>query len=729
VNVAGVSAWSNATTYGPGDLVTNGGTTYWAIIGSLNQAPPNATYWYPLPGALLEIPTPFTGTDLPNWSQSGRTITLTHEAHPPQELTYQALTHWSLIPVVTVPAITPPTGVTLTLGAAGIPIIANTVANPTVVQTGVAHGLTTGQSVVIAGNTGSTPSINGTLVATVVDPTHFSVPVNVTVGGTGGTATPTTPIAGGLTYAYVVTTAAFDSYEESNPSGVVINAGCTAPTQAAPHIIKWTAVVGAAEYYVYCDPYANGTFGLVGKATGAAAAQFNYSGTPPPNFTQTPPIPRSLFASTTNYPKASATYQQRRFFGYSITTPDRIDGSQTGFPSNFGISSPIQDDDALTFRLAASQHNPVRHLVGLKSLIVLTDGGEWLVGAPNVPLTPSSINANQETFAGCSLVRPVAVGNSILYVQARGAILRDVRFDFQVEGLAGRDLTIYSSHLVDGHTLTHLTYAQTPESIVWMVRDDGVLLGCTYVREQDAWGRGVDMVAWHRHDTNGFFWDVCALPELTGDTVYLIVRRTIGGLTVRYLEKLERRTILTFNTDAFFVDAGLTYNGAPVTNVTGLDHLNGQVVAVLADGVVVNDGDPAGANAANFTVAGGTLPVALAVAASVIHAGLPIRFADFETLDLDVGASGVRDKQKRVSAINLLIDTSIPTFLAGPDATQLIPYAPPPYSPTTAGVAQTGQIEINLTSSFNKYGRVFIRHTDPLPLAILAAIPQVNLGG
>lgn len=656
VTIAAPSAWSAIVTYVPGDLVVQGGVNYWAVIGSLNQVPPNATFWYALTGSTLEISHPF-GVDPFYWSQSGRTLTLTHEAHAPVELTYVSLTRWQLVPVTTAPIIPVPTGLVLVPGGAGT-----------------------------------------------------------------------------RRYAYVVTAGLAETYEESNPSGQVINLTCAVPTPDAPHVLTWTPVAGAAEYYVYSDPYFNGTYGFLGTATGAAT--FKDVGFVP-DFTVTPPIPRPLFASVNNYPKVSATHKQRRFFAFTNTMPDGIWASRVGFPSNYGISSPLQADDALTFRIAGGNHHPVRHLVGLKSLVVLTDAGEWSVhGSSDGVLAPNSINPDQETYTGVSLVvPPVVVGNSIIYVQARGAIVRDLRFDNQVDGLGGRDLTVFSSHLVDDFTIVDMDYAQAPHSIIWCVRSDGTLLGMTYLRvgagqygqaptgETEVWG-------WHRHDTSaaGKFEQVCVVPETGEDAVYVIVKRTIGGGTVRYIERFARRTLASMlNSDVFFVDAGLSYSGAPVTNIAGLDHLNGQVVAVVGDGVVLYNGDPAGALAANFTVTGGTLPVALTVACSDIHAGLAIQYPEIELLDLDAPQTDVRDKQKRVNAVNVLVDTSSRSFWAGPDTAHLRQYVPPTYDPAAA--TYTGQVELALTSAFNRYGRVFFRQTDPLPLTILAVIPHGELGG
>lgn len=541
--------------------------------------------------------------------------------------------------------------------------------------------------------------------------TATPAPVGLVVTPGGG--------AGALTIAYVVTAANEDTYEESVASGVVSNASVLSPTPTAPDLLAWTAVPNAAEYYVYMDPAGNGIFGFIGTASSNA---FRNTGIVP-DFTTTPPQARVLFASADNYPDRSGNFQQRRLFGFTNNAPDGIFASRTGFPRNFGISQPLQDDDAVTFRIAGNNHNPVKHLLSLKNLIVATGGGAWIInaGATPVPLTPSSINADQDTYTGFGEVTPAIVGNAILYVEKLGRTVFDLRFDQAVEGLGGRDLTIFASHLFDAHTISELDYAQNPDSVIWCCRDDGTLLGLTYLREQEVWG-------WHRHDSGAScrFEHVCVVPEADGDTVYFIVRRTVNGVFQRTIERLAPRLIVNFDQDAFFVDSGLSYSGAPVSNVAGLGHLEGQVVSVVGDGAVIFNGDPAGVGAANFTITAGTFPVAFPASYSNIHVGLRIP-VQLETLDLDVEGSQVRDKRKRVAAVTLLVQDSCRTFTVGPDSTDQTPVALEPYQ----GVSDqfTGPIELTIASQFDEFGRVFVQHTDPLPLTILGILPSVELGG
>lgn len=525
----------------------------------------------------------------------------------------------------------------------------------------------------------------------------------------------TVGVAGTGTVAYVVTAANDETFEESPISNVATSAVVGIPTEAAPNVLTWTPPAGTiAEYYVYKDIGGNGVFGLIGTAKGAAS--FRDTGSVIPDFDVTPPNGRTPFVSALTRPHVATHYQQRRFYAQSIAAPEGIEGSRTGFPNNFTRSSPLQDDDGLTFRIVGRQYHPVRHILGLKRLTVFTAAGVWSVGQPNQPLTPNGLGADQETYAGAAPdVVPVVVGNSAIYLQAQRSIIRDLQFEQQVEGLNGRDLTLFASHLFDGHQITRMDYAETPHSIVWAVRDDGVLLGLTYVREQNVWG-------WHQHTTDGLFEQVCTVPEGTEDVVYVITRRTIGGVAKRYIEKLESRDIIVFDQDVFFVDSGLSYSGAPATVFSGLTHLEGERVSIVSDGSVISNGW----NGTVYTVTGGS--VTIPSAGSNVHIGLPIQFGDFETLDLDAQGTAIRDKEKRVGSVTLLLDKSSRSFWAGPDVDNLTQNVVGLVD-EAASDEYTGQVELSITADWSKPGRVMIRQIDPLPLTILGILPNLIPGG
>ena len=238
-----------------------------------------------------------------------------------------------------------------------------------------------------------------------------------------------------------------------------------------------------------------------------------------------------------------------------------------------------------------------------------------------------------QTAFGCSHVPPIQTSNSLLFVQERGSRVRELRFDVLQDQYQSIDMSVLSQHLLYDtgaqFTIQEWAFAEEPFRIVWAVRSDGMLLGFTFMREHEVY-------AWHRHSTDGLVESVCSIPEAYGpgisDAVYLIVARTIGGQTRRYVERMASRAFTTI-ADAWFVDCGLQYSGVPVTSVSGLSHLEGKTVAILGDGNVVP----------SKVVSGGA--VALDGAYGKVTVGLPYT-ADLETLNLELAAGAARSRAR-----------------------------------------------------------------------------------
>ena len=411
VTVTAVPAYNNATNYVPGDLVTDtNGEVFYCFAATVGNAPPNGAFWYPLNwmifqgqpvdvsgGAAYNAGTAYVpGNIVTSGGAIYRCIANTTGHVPPNA------TFWAPLTSAVYQIPTPYGGV--------VPIFKW-------YQSG---------NVVVITEPGQKPRelVFASLTRWVLRDVSTAPTIQPPSGGAGVAGT-----AGTRNYSYVVTAAAVDTFEESNASAAIAVLLCTIPTAAAPNTLSWTAQPSAAEFYVYCDPYGNGVYGFIGTASTNA---YNDVGTLP-DFTLTPPLARILFNSANNYPDNAATYQQRRFYANTNLKPDAVNGSRVGFFANFGISSPVQDDDAVSFQLAGNSHHPVRHMLALKAgLVLLTDGGEWTItggGGPMTPIAPNSINADQDTYVGVDPnVRPVIVGASILYVQARGSVLRELAF-------------------------------------------------------------------------------------------------------------------------------------------------------------------------------------------------------------------------------------------------------------------------------------------------------------
>lgn len=364
--------------------------------------------------------------------------------------------------------------------------------------------------------------------------------------GIAAPANPTSTDVGTGGDTYVITTIAEDTLEESLPSAETETA--TVATSGSPDTISWDVVSGAQEYNVYKE--SNGIFGLIGVAGGLTFIDNGIEA----DTLETPPITRNPFSGSNNFPSAVAYIQQRLSFANTNNDPEKTFMSQSGKFKNFTIRSPLQADDSVTFTMVGRQVNEVRHLLDIGKMISFTSGGEWSIDGDQAGIIrPTDINLRQFGYNGSSELRPLVIGSTALFVQARGTSIRDIGFDFEVDGYRGNDLTAFSGHLFENVTMVDWDYQQIPNSIIWVVRSDGVLLGLTHIREQQ-------IVAWHRHDFGGDVENVVVIPNGDEDSVYIVVKRTINGSDLRYIERLTTRSIPDI-VDGIFMDSSLSIDG------------------------------------------------------------------------------------------------------------------------------------------------------------------------
>ena len=286
-------------------------------------------------------------------------------------------------------------------------------------------------------------------------------------------------------------------------------------------------------------------------------------------------------AEADNYPSTVSYYQQRQVFGNTNNEPQAIYTTQTGNNNSFRKSSPIKDDDAITFTIKDRQVNEIRHILSLDTLIFLTSGGEWKAteGQDQV-LTPATMGVNPQSFTGSSFVLPVIINDTAIYVQEKGSRIRDLGYEFSADKFKSGDLSLMSEHFFEGHQIEEIAFAAEPYGIVWCVRDDGILLGLTYQREHQVLG-------WHQHDLGGIVESITTISEDNRDALYMIVKRDINGSEVRYIERMEIRDASSA-INAFCVDSGLSYD-VPV-DITGATQADPVVITAVAHGFSDDDG-------------------------------------------------------------------------------------------------------------------------------------------
>lgn len=523
--------------------------------------------------------------------------------------------------------------------------------------------------------------------------------------GVSATAHPATTSPGDpSTHSYVVTAIKEQGAEESVASSA---ASCSNNIfdDAAYNTISWSAVGGATGYYVY--KLSGGLYGYIGQTSTATSMNDDNIA---PDVSKTPPTHDTPISTANNYPGAVGYFEQRRCFAGSVNKPASFWATKSGTEKNLSYSTPQRDDDRVSFTIAARERNEIRHIVPMANLVLLTEAAEWRVAPAEGEVLTPNVSVRPQSFVGSSYTQPIVVNNNLIFAAARGGHARELAYSIDANGYVTGDLSLRAPHLFDNHAITEFTYAKAPYPVVWCVSSSGNLLGFTYVPEQQ-------VGAWHRHDTkNGLFESVAAVSEGGSDALYAIVKRTIGGETKRFVERMAARDFVDVE-DCFFVDCGKSYHGNPATVISGLDHLEGETVVALADGAYTGE----------LVVTGGA--VTLETAASTVHVGLPIT-ADLKTLPLAIdamafGQGATKDIAKLWARVyrsrNIKAGPSYDLLLAvEPRSDEL--YGTPP-------TLKTGQYELAIDGTWTEEGQLCIRQDNPLPLTVVSLTIAFAFGG
>ena len=527
------------------------------------------------------------------------------------------------------------------------------------------------------------------------------------------------------------------------------------------------------------------------------------------------------FSDTTGHPSCVTFFEQRLVFAATLNNPQTVYFSKSGDYENMdaNLGGTIADDDAIIYTIASNQVNAIRFMTSTRTLIIGTAGGEFTVsgGGSDSAVTPTNILIKKQSNHGAANVDAIAVGNATLFLQRAKRKIRELAYNFDVDGYIAPDMTILAEHVTEGG-LTQIAYQQEPNQIVYGVRGDGELVGLTYQREQQ-------VTAWHRHIFGGRFGIATltvsdyaniangtkltltksdgttvdfnsttgtagtnefktetnnnttatnlktainahanftatvsgavvtiteTLHEATGyltvksfdstrltatsegkamvDSVaviptddkeyqtWIIVKRTIDGTTKRYVEYLNELDFdETDNTSFNFLDSALSYSGSAATTISGLAHLEGQVVSILADG----------ATHPNKTVLSGA--ITLDRASKNVKIGLAFTSL-LQTMRLDAGSQDgtSQGKTKRIYDITVRMYESI-GIEVGPDLSQMerIPFRSSADLMDEGIPPFTGDKEVEFRGNYETDGFIFVRQTQPLPFTILSLYPRL----
>ena len=438
------------------------------------------------------------------------------------------------------------------------------------------------------------------------------------------------------------------------------------------------------------------------------------------------------WSDTTGWPKTGGFFEQRLYVASTDDQSQTLWGSQTGDFENFkpdNDNNVVEDDDALDFTLSADSVNEIRWLsAGEDTLAIGTAGGEWVPSASGIVITPLDITIRRQTTHGSALIAPLRVDHVVLFVQKAKRKIREFVFNFEFDSFLAPDMTRLAQHITVP-SIVEMAFQQEPDSLVWVVRSDGVLPTLTFRRDED-------VIGWARQIIGGSFSTGAAIVDsvtsISGDDdasqvqssadrdeIWLIVKRTINGATKRYVEFFEGYydNLQHDQEDAYYADSIITYDGVSTDTITGLSHLEGEKVKVWGDGAILPD------------VVVSNAQVILTTAVEVAQIGLAYTHR-LKTLKIEGGnpAGTAMGKKKRINGITfVLLDSYTLTF--GPDDDnkfkkdfRLVG------DPMDAGVTLfTGEKFYEFDGGLATDTRIIVESDDPAPFTLLAMIPEVKV--
>jgi len=340
------------------------------------------------------------------------------------------------------------------------------------------------------------------------------------------------------------------------------------------------------------------------------------------------------------------------------------------------------------------------------ALILGTVGGEHILGASSEEeaLTPINVKAKLQTTHGSENIAALIVNQAILFVQRGGRKIREFLYNWQSNDYVADDLTVFANHITESG-IVDMAFQRTPDPTLWCVRDDGVLAVMTYERKQDvfSWYRIVTSTA----DSDSDFESVDVIYGGAGkeDEVWVTVKRTLSSGVVRYVERFYQRAMPDDMDDMKYLDSFLTYDSTSATStITGLDHLEGETVQVLADGEVFDDA----------TVSGNqiTLKKATVVTtASTVQVGLGYT-STLKPMKLNIADLGLATTKKISRAIINLYNT-----IGGEMGTTMSNVKD---IPTGTDALFAGEKELSMPGGYSRAGDIIVRQTQPLPMTVLS---------
>jgi hypothetical protein len=432
------------------------------------------------------------------------------------------------------------------------------------------------------------------------------------------------------------------------------------------------------------------------------------------------------FSDTTGYPAKTTMHEGRVVFAATPTLQNWVWFSESqGLGGNRALFAPseisgaVSDSNSIYFPLSAGDSPKIIWLSSGNSLAVGTSDSEWIIerGDSSKALSPSNSRASRRTNHGSvDNTNAVRIDGAVIYAKGIGTKINRFQFNFNADDYESIDVSLIGEHLFPGKRVVDIVYQPEPYNLVWVLLDDGTLTSLTYISSQEVAG-------WASHNFGGFVEGISTGPSDDGTytELWMIVRRTINGNTVRYIEVMAPPYFIVNRTTACYVDCALQYSGAPVTSVSGLSHLEGETVAVYADSC----------QEALKTVTGGT--ITLDDASSTVTVGIPYDGL-LETLNFEVAntwSTSSIGQIRDISEVFLqLHDTGVVYAKRGDQDDSEYALLEPRTSEDlmdTAPALKNGLYEVQAAQSWERDSYISIKMQSPLPATICAMSMKVQV--
>jgi hypothetical protein len=413
------------------------------------------------------------------------------------------------------------------------------------------------------------------------------------------------------------------------------------------------------------------------------------------------------------YPEDCTFYENRLYHIATTRKPLGLWGSvieeYENYQTNTGDDGTVTDEDAVHYVLGSNQVDKLNWIYPTSVINIGSAGGPFTAssGSSAEPITPTNISAKQQNENGSANVRPVRIGSYVYYVERSGKVLGQFAYSLDADSYITDNTTYLSDHIL-GDGVVEMALQRYPYNILWCVLTDGTM--ATLTREQKNEVKG-----WTRQDWDGEVERVAVIPNGTEDQVWVVIKRTIDSVVRRYVEYVSEQDFGVI-ADAFFVQSGLTYSGTATSTITGLEHLEGEVVQVLVDGAAHPE----------RTVSDGS--ITLVSPASKVHVGLGYT-ATIETLDLEQGsATGTaQGKPKLLGKCTVRLKDSVGCKVGTADTQDVIPFRSSDDDMDEALPMFSGDREVVFPQGWTKEKTIKATQELPLPFHLLAIYPKLTV--